>query len=554
MKTQRTSSFIFLFCFTTFQFTTTDEALGNACPSKWDMGQFGIEFIEPGVQATSNHSKYMDKESSGREAMKRFGYTPLKDIMLKMKEDNALTDGIILEVGPFHNPLAPTIISEKNQWVIVDVDKQATIENVNTYSKEGSRPPVGVVLDINGLSQPRYRKLLLGLKKRLNGTQKNLEIGTVILSSVLNYVDAELMLNTTFQMLKPGGLMFIGNANTGSGEYHKKGMMMDNKGAIEQFIKKFENEIFLEFAESDGSKHFFAIRKLPGQVEKNLASHLGKNVNFLKDRSADPFYHDDKVPEKNDSWSPGNYFFDYVESKLNSFKVMKDSLDFGRPKLPREVVRKKYPEALEFFDYPHETIQKILENRDERYLLRLLESKGTDYRLVFILKMFAKSCGWTLNRVEFEKVVWLKSLAQRGASPEIDMKQILELYREDEYQFNTPMLAHYYGRLPSKERKLATKYANYPSFIFFALRFGDLGLLKTLPQLLTDQSYYDQRHIKSQLFKIAEHAAKIADPRTRWKYATTSTIETLKARAMPTSRFLELVNKLDSIAARMGLP
>lgn len=559
-----------LLSITTSQSLKIDNSSAS-CPLDFEPSQFSIEFIEPGVRGGENASFYMNKSSPAVARMKKFGHNQLQRIISQMKANGEIPAGTVLEIGPFYNPLAPSFLTKDHQWVILDVDKQATIENVTNYSEAGSHTPIGVVLDINSLSNARYRKFLSNLKKRLPKGSENLEIGTVILSSVLNYIDADLALNKTFSMLKPDGVMFIANSATGSNEYHENGLAKRPE-ILNQFLEKNKLDIFIEHREEGDYDNVkvvtLVLRKKLGQIEKNLTSYYKALAGpWGNSRNENPF-EGHWVPQtlnvirgvNNElwerSWDQGSENGTSLRAALDSLKVKLPSLQLGATKFPHSIIKKRYPEVLAFYDYPLEATLKILETRDENQLETLLVSRGTDYRLTYILNHFSLYAGRTANQIVFERYTWLKSTIEKlrlNSKVRKNLLPELRLYKDFEFETNWPFLFLNYGKLSASDRKIAIKDESV-GLIYRAIRFGDASLLRDLPNLLTHPTFHDVEHIKHALFKIAKNASAIVDSKDRWRYAVEATVKSLKDRSLPTIDFLKFVEKIESLAKEFNIP
>lgn len=157
-----------------------------------------------------------EEHAKGMDEAGRFGAKQL----LERYSGSAPARSPVLEIGPFLNPLGADL-ENRGPWVVWELDGEAAHSAVLR--------PQSVVFngDLNPLDQREWDEFLRENRKAVHGDpSRRVGFGTVVLSSVLNYLDYKLILDKVINEMAEGGLLVIGNANVGDVA------MMRNKRAV----------------------------------------------------------------------------------------------------------------------------------------------------------------------------------------------------------------------------------------------------------------------------------------------------------------------------------
>ncbi len=116
---------------------------------------------------------------------------------------------IILEVGPFFNPLVTPEEFPNSQIFYWENDYHVLKYHNNKYKKDSVYP---IFCDLNQIEGNSFLKLKLETQKAFKKLHlKKISFDSVVVSHVLNYIDYKLFLMVLKEFIKKDGLIFINN-------------------------------------------------------------------------------------------------------------------------------------------------------------------------------------------------------------------------------------------------------------------------------------------------------------------------------------------------------
>ena len=192
-----------LFLFITM-WTISGHATVQSCAQSAKASPFTL--LVSGTQAPRGESYFNGSDverAAHAEEMLDAGSKGANKILLSRKGE--IPQGQpVLEVGPFLNPLGAEI-ADSHSWIVWDYDVHAAQKIADTGKAQAFS------VDLNALTSPEW----VNFWKANKAAVQNDKLGAVIMSSVLNYIDYEVVLKEVINKISDRGLLIITNSNVG---------------------------------------------------------------------------------------------------------------------------------------------------------------------------------------------------------------------------------------------------------------------------------------------------------------------------------------------------
>lgn len=430
----------------------------------------------------------------------------------------------VLEIGPYGNPIGHKIRGDRS-WFVWDLDLQSILDIQNTLDMRVT----GFQVDLNKLQFPSdFAKFLDENLNQYNFPGQKVQFSAIIVSSVFNYIDAEIWLPRVYDMVAEGGVLILSNSNTGTYEHfhptygapnrghYVLDLLFKNRNEVEVFTvepmqTKFDEieKYNLIVKKTKSPKKEFAPDALLARQETDCftSNYLASHQNFHASRPRE-----DITGEGVDITAFFQGISYYTEKILKNPLASKEYQP--GPVLDRSTYWREF-----------DRLVGLVKSRDERAIQAMLRDKSNLNQIVSLVNLSSQ-----LLRIDIfpdsEPGYWLKAMIIRN----IRQLAIHEIMGEESlYSFGPQGLVEFMARAKTSPSHWALLFGPkrmrwQPLEIALALRWGDSDVIFALERNILSSNRQARSSSQKESFleiNIFRKAAKIEDPRQRWIFMKT---------------------------------